>query len=86
MKTGEHPLIVQTRRELTDADRLDTVVGQMAMRLAEKMAGNFDTGSALAAVSKELRAVMAEALADVGSKADSLDELAARRMQRASGA
>jgi hypothetical protein len=82
----EHPLIAATRRELAEAGQLDTTAGQQALRLAEKLASPFDTGSAAAAASKELSRVMAEALADAAKKSDSLDELAARRMQRASGA
>jgi hypothetical protein len=81
-----HPLIAATRRELEDAGKIDTVIGQQALRLAEKLTSPFDSGSAAAAVSKELGRVMAEALADVAKRSDSLDELAARRMQRASGA
>lgn len=81
----EPQLVTVTRRELEAAGKLDSVIGQQAMRLAEKLCSGFDTGSATAAVSKEFRAVMAEALADVAKKADDLDELAARRLQKASG-
>lgn len=84
--TEEAPLIIATRRELEDAGKLDTVVGQLALELAEKVCSERDTGSAKAAASKEFRAVMAEALADVAKQADGLDELMARRMQKASGA
>jgi hypothetical protein len=82
----EPSLVTQTRRELEEAGKLESVVGQQALRLAEKMCSGFDTGSATAAVSKEFRAVMALALADVTKKADSLDELAQRRAQKAAGA
>lgn len=85
-ETAEHPLIATTRRDLEAAGQLDTVVGQQALRLAEKLTSPFDTGSATAAVSKEFRAVMAEALKDQGKQVDSLDELASRRLKRASGA
>lgn len=81
-----HPLVVQTERELDAAGVRDSVLGQTALRLAEKLAGNFDTGSAMASLSREFRAVMAQALSDGTKKSDSIDELAARRMQRASGA
>jgi hypothetical protein len=81
-----HPLIAQTTRELEEAGVLDTVLGQTALRLAQKLAGNFDTGSAMASLSREFRAVMLQALSDGTRKADSLDELAARRMQKASSA
>jgi hypothetical protein len=48
--------------------------------LAERLsASTFDTGSAVAAVSRELRATMTAALADVPVANDPLDELRARR-------
>jgi hypothetical protein len=81
----EPPLVTATRRELEAAGRFDTVVGQIAMELAAKVCSDRDTGSAKAAAAKELRTVMAEALT-VAEKADSLDELASRRLKRASGA
>jgi hypothetical protein len=82
----EVPLVAQTRRELDEAGKLDSVVGQQALRLAEKMCSGADTGSATAAVSKEFRAVMALALAHVTTKTDSLDELSQRRVLKAAGA
>lgn len=82
----ELPLVEATRRELEAAGRLDTALGQAAMRLAGRMHSEFDTGSALAALSKELRAVMAETLKDATPHSDSLDELAARRAKKAAGA
>lgn len=81
-----HPLIAQTTRELEEAGVLDSVLGQTALRLAEKLAGNFDTGSAMASLSREFRSVRAEALSSGSKKADPLDELALRRFQKASGA
>jgi hypothetical protein len=83
---AEEPLVAAIRRELEGARRLDTALGRQAMRLAERMHSMMDTGSAVAALSRELRAVMAEALAGVPAKADGLDELAARRERKASGA
>jgi uncharacterized protein YoaH (UPF0181 family) len=52
------------------------------MRLAELMTGGYDTGSAVAAMSRELRAVMAEALKGAAQAVDPMDELAARRARR----
>ena len=80
------PLVAATRRELQAADRLDSVAGQQALKLAERMYGLFDTGSAIAALSRELRAAMAEALKDAPRAGDSLDELAERRRRKAAGA
>lgn len=79
-------LVEATRTELAAAGQESSALGQAALRLAERMCGEFDTGSAVAALSKELRAVMAEALADAPKAADAMDELALRRAQRASGA
>lgn len=73
-------------RELEAAGRLETVLGQQAVKLAERMCSQFDTGSATASVSRELRAVMDAALAGAPKAADSLDELANRRKLKASGA
>lgn len=74
------------RVELQAAGRLDTALGRQAVLLAERASSPFDTGSAIAAVSRELRAVMAEALKDSSAVADPLDELAHRRMVKAAGA
>jgi hypothetical protein len=81
----EWPLVTATRRELDEAGVLDTVAGHLALQLAAQVCASRDTGSAKAAASKEFRAVMADALKDVTKQADSLDELAARRLKRASG-
>lgn len=83
---SEWPLVTATRRELDEAGVLDTVAGHLALELAAQVCASRDTGSAKAAASKEFRAVMADALKDVGKQADSLDELASRRLKRASGA
>jgi hypothetical protein len=74
------------RDELTSAGRLNTALGAQAVRLAERMESPFDTGSAIAALSRELRAVMTEALQDASRAVDPLDELAQRRLQKAAGA
>jgi hypothetical protein len=85
-KPQTHPLVAQTERELDEAGVIGTVLGQTALRLAGKLAGNSDTGSAMASLSREFRTVMQQALSEGTKKTDSLDELAARRLQRASGA
>ncbi len=79
-------LLEALRRELKSAGRLDTALGQQALALAVKLASPHDTGSAMAAVSRELRAVREEALRGAGQDASPLsrarDELAARRTRR----
>ncbi|SRR6266536_283575 len=74
------------RDELRSAGQLNSALGAQAVRLAERMESPFDTGSAIAALSRELRAVMTEALQDASRAVDPLDELAQRRLQKAAGA
>lgn len=83
---SEPALVAATRKELADAERENSTLGQIALRLAAQLAVAADTGSGTAALSKELRAVMTEALANAPKAADSLDELAQRRVRKASGA
>ena len=64
---------------MTEADRLDTVAGQVAFELAVRVANRREMGSAVASLSKQLREAMAEALAGVAVAADPLDEIRARR-------
>lgn len=80
-------LISAVRAELEAAGRANSSLGMQAIRLAARM-GEFDTGSSLAALSKELRGVMAAALHNVGVAADPVDELQVKRdakRQRAAG-
>lgn len=79
-------LVEAVRRELEAAQRLDSFLGQQALGLAARIEAGGDTGSAVAALSKELRAVMDAALADAPKAADALDELSERRRRKASGA
>lgn len=83
-------LVDQVRAELEAARRLDTVIGRQALLLASRLETNTnDTGGSAAAVSKELRAVMAEALSGVHQADDpvqqSQDELKKRREKRKHG-
>ncbi len=82
----ESPLVATTRRELTEAGVVDSVPGQIALRLALKLSQPGDTGSAMASLARQLSAAMAEALAGGTKKADSMDELMERRLKKASGA
>jgi hypothetical protein len=63
---AEHGLVRAVRTELETADRLNTVAGQLALQLARR-AANPDESS-LMALSKEIRAVMADALAGAPPK------------------
>ncbi len=78
-------LLEALRRELAAAGRLDTALGQQALALAVKLSSPFDTGSAMAAVSRELRAVREEALRGAEQVADPLDELRLRRDAKRAG-
>mgnify|MGYP003405091026 FL=1 len=76
-----------THRELEQAGRVETMLGQTALAHARKMDHGFmETGSAFASLSKELRSVMADALrgtAAATAPQQLQDELAARRAERA---
>lgn len=76
------PVAAATRAALDAAGMLGTPIGQSTVALARRMDANADTGAGLASLSRELRAAMAEALADVTPAADPLDELRARREAR----
>lgn len=72
-----------TRRQLDDADRLDTPLGQAALRLAARLDhGHMDTGSALASVAKQLTATLEAAVAGANVEADPIDELRAVRERK----
>lgn len=76
-------VVAATAKELADAGRLDTVLGQLALKLAVRLeSAVFDTGSAFAALSKELRAVAAAAVAGAHVEEDEVDELQARRDEK----
>jgi uncharacterized protein YoaH (UPF0181 family) len=66
--------------ELEAAGKLRTSFGAMAVFLAQRIsAAGYDTGSAIAALSKELREVMAKALEGVQLGDAPLKELERRR-------
>ena len=69
---------------LTEAGRVASPAGQNALALATRIDGGAtDTGSSIAALSKQHLAAMAEALRDVqAAKVDSVDELRRRREAR----
>lgn len=75
-----------TRRELRAAGRLETAAGMSAVKLAEKLDTGRDTGSAMAALSKQHLTALAEALRGVTLVSSPLDELRARREARLGGA
>lgn len=73
-----------TLAELTSAGRVGTSAGQNALALASRIDFSAaDTGSSIAALSKQHLAAMTEALKDADHEGDLVDELTARRQQRA---
>jgi len=79
-------LVEAVSRELDEVGRLGTVGGQLAVLLAHRVASRCETGSATAALAKQLHLTMTEALAGVDRAADPLDEIRARRdRKRAAG-
>lgn len=76
-------LVDATRRRLTEARALDTVDGQAALVLAHRIeTGLTESGSAVAALSRELRAVMDAALKTTAPVGNLIDELRAQREKR----
>lgn len=78
-------LVDATKRELETAEVLDTVLGQQALALAQRILSPASTGASVASLSKELRTVMSEATAGVKVADDPLDELRARRDRKRTG-
>jgi hypothetical protein len=61
---------------------LDSTAGQAALALARRIDDGAESSAGLAALSRELRAALAEALSRVESQGDALDDLRARREAR----
>jgi hypothetical protein len=78
-------LAAAVERELSAAGRLETVLGQQALLLAQRIGAPMDTGSSVASLSRELREVMAKALESAARVADPMDELRALRERRNAG-
>jgi hypothetical protein len=73
-KTAAASVVTATRAELVKADRLGTHLGQAALALAERI----DKSQAVmgfAALVKELRETMAEAVKDVEQRSDTADQI-----------
>ncbi len=83
---GERParapgaVYASTLVALTEAGRVHAPAGQNALALAVRIDGGaLDTGSSVAALSKQHLAALAEALRGANVVADGVDELRARR-------
>ena len=68
-----------TLRELEAAGRADSSVGLAALGLAARIDTAADTGASMAALVREYRATMAEAVRGASVAASPLDELRRRR-------
>lgn len=83
----EGGLVDATIRRLRDAGVLDSVEGQSAIVLARRIEfGVMESGSAVAALSRELRAVMESALKSSTPAGNLIDELRAQREKRRTSA
>lgn len=79
--------VVDAYRAALDAvERLGSPDGAHVMYLATLLEEGRHTAAGAAALSKELRSAMEAALAGAPRQADEMDELAARRQAKASGA
>ena len=78
----DHGVTGAVIRELQAAGRADSSAGRAAIALARRVDDGAESSAGLAALTRELSARMLEALAEVESTGDSLDELRARREAR----
>jgi hypothetical protein len=79
-------LVTSVETELRSAGRDSSPEGVLTVHLAELLSAGGHTASGAAALARELRATLDSALKDATKKADALDELAQRRLQKAAGA
>lgn len=80
---GPGPVERRTILELEEAGRLDTIRGQAALVLARRLdSRTMDTGSAVAAVVRQLDATVEAAVAGAHMAADPVDELRRRRDEK----
>ena len=75
-------LVETITRQLTDAGKIDTYAAQQCLVMARKMQNSvLDTGSATAALSKEIDRLMTALLADVEVEEDALDKIQGKVLQ-----
>lgn len=80
---GDASSITETMKdELREADRLNTVLGQAALNLSLRIDSGRDTGSAIASLTKEMRATYELAMRGITTGASPLDELLKKRLER----
>ena len=76
---GLPQLVTLTRKELEQLGKVDTVLGAQALTVAERMTSAKDTGSAIAALSRELDRIMLRLRSGAKSQED---EVASARRRR----
>lgn len=82
----EDSILTTTRAELEAAGRLGTPLGQVAVRLAARLDADLrESGMGVAAIVREHRATLAEAVKGAQAAADPVDELRERRDRRRAG-
>jgi len=80
---GVGSLTVATLKELTAAGRVDTSMGQAALLMARRLdSRGMDTGSAIAALVREHRSTLEDAIKNATRASDPLDQLAEKRADR----
>lgn len=75
-------VLAATKAQLGGIGKVDSPLGAAALVLAARLDAGADPGSAMAAMAKELRTIMAELLQSTPAVADPVDELRARRKAR----
>lgn len=80
-----HPLLRATMDNLAAADRLDTPLGLAAVELAYRMSQPLQTGSSVAALVREYRVTLSEALKGAGDRTDAVDEFTRRLRAKTGG-
>lgn len=70
------------KAKLAEVERLDTIAGAHALELANRIVNAPGMNTGVAALSKQLQAVLAEALVDTSTVADPMDELEKRRAEK----
>lgn len=78
-------LVGTTMAELRDADRLDTPLGWAAVELAQRIRDQRQSGAAVAALVREYRVTLSEALKGSGDRTDAVDEFTRRLRAKTGG-
>ncbi|MBM0275105.1 hypothetical protein [Micromonospora tarensis] len=84
--TEPGPIETATRKELEARNRVDTTAGAIALRLARDLDSQLLTASQASSLSSQLLRTMAIATEGAPAAPDEMDELAARRREKARGA